>query len=33
MQINNGILQIKPRLFEDSYGEDSIFLGQLRLAE
>ncbi|XP_032454935.1 beta-1,3-glucan-binding protein isoform X2 [Nasonia vitripennis] len=33
VQIDNGILRIKPRLFEDAYGEDSILLGQLRLAD
>ncbi|KAJ8673915.1 hypothetical protein QAD02_005177 [Eretmocerus hayati] len=33
IQIEGGILRIKPRLFEDAYGEDSVLLGQLRLAD
>ncbi|XP_058792380.1 beta-1,3-glucan-binding protein 1-like [Phymastichus coffea] len=33
IEIKNGILRIKPRLFEDVYGENSILLGQLRLAD
>ncbi|XP_014229036.1 beta-1,3-glucan-binding protein-like [Trichogramma pretiosum] len=33
LELKRGVLRITPRLFEDIYGEDSIYIGQLRLAD
>ncbi|XP_023245526.1 beta-1,3-glucan-binding protein-like isoform X2 [Copidosoma floridanum] len=33
VDFRNGIFRIKPSLFEDDYGEDAVFIGQMRLAD